>query len=130
MSKVLIIGANGKVRKKLVTILNETNEHDVTVGLKNEEQFPYFEDKGVKPAYLDLEDDVDTIADTLSGADVIVFTAGSGGSTGPDKKIMIDLDGAAKSVKAAEKVDVQQFIMVSMMHADEPEYWTEEAMKP
>ena len=46
-------------------------------------QFPYFEDKGVKPAYLNLEDDVDTIAVTLPGADVIVFTAGSGGSTGP-----------------------------------------------
>ena len=37
MSKVLIIGANGKVGKKLVTILNETNEHDATVGLRNEE---------------------------------------------------------------------------------------------
>jgi uncharacterized protein YbjT (DUF2867 family) len=65
-----------------------------------------------------LEDDVDTIADTLSGADVVVFTAGSGGSTGPDKTIMIDLDGAAKSVKAAEKVGVQQFIMISTMNAD------------
>jgi len=38
MSKVLIIGANGKVGKKLVVILHETNEHDVTVGLRNEEQ--------------------------------------------------------------------------------------------
>lgn len=49
--------------------------------------------------------------------------------TGPDKTIMIDLDGAAKSVKAVEKVGAQQFIMVSAMHADEPEYWTVEAMK-
>ena len=94
MSKVFIIGANGKIGKKLVSILNETNEHDVTVGLRNEDQFPYFTEKGVKPAYLNLEDDVDTIANTLSGADVVVFTAGSGGSTGADKTIMIDLDGA------------------------------------
>jgi len=51
---------------------------------------------------------------------VIVFTPESGGSTRPDKTIMIDLDGAAKSVKAAEKVGVQQLIKVSAMHADEP----------
>lgn len=31
MSKVFIIGANVKDGKKLVAILNETNEHDVTV---------------------------------------------------------------------------------------------------
>lgn len=130
MSKIFIIGANGKIGKNLVNVLTETNEHDVTAGLRNKEQFSFFEDKGVKPAYLNLEDDVDTIADTLSGADVVVFTAGSGGKTGADKTIMIDLDGAAKSVKAAEKVGVQQFIMVSTMHADEPEYWTEEGMKP
>ncbi|ALC83915.1 MULTISPECIES: SDR family oxidoreductase [Bacillus] len=130
MSKVFIIGANGKVGKNLVNVLNESKEHDVTVGLRKEEQFSFFEEKGVKPAYLNLEDDADTIADTIKGSEVIVFTAGSGGHTGPDKTIMIDLDGAAKSVAAAEKIGAKQFIMVSSIHADEPEYWTEEGIKP
>jgi len=49
MRNVFIIGANGKIGKKLVLILNETNEHEVTVGLRNEDQFPCFADKGVKP---------------------------------------------------------------------------------
>ncbi|MFP7255533.1 SDR family oxidoreductase [Terribacillus goriensis] len=129
MSKVFIIGANGKVGKNLVNVLNEKKEHDVSVGLRKEEQFGYFEEKGVKPVYLNLEDNVDAITDAIQGSDIVVFTAGSGGSTGADKTLAIDLDGAAKSVKAAEKVGAKQYIMVSAIHADSPEEWSE-SMKP
>jgi uncharacterized protein YbjT (DUF2867 family) len=129
MSKVFIIGANGKVGKNLVNVLNEKKEHEVSVGLRKKEQFEYFEEKGVKPVFLNLEDNLDAITDAINGSDVVVFTAGSGGSTGPDKTLTIDLDGAAKSVQASEKVGAKQFIMVSAIHADAPEHWTEE-MKP
>lgn len=129
MSKVFIIGANGKVGKNLVNVLNESKEHEVSVGLRKEEQFGYFEEKGVKPVFLNLEDNLDAFTDAINGSDVVVFTAGSGGSTGPDKTLTIDLDGAAKSVKAAEKVGAKQFIMVSAIHADSPDQWTED-MKP
>lgn len=100
MSKVFIIGANGKVGKNLVNVLNEKKEHDVAVGLRKEEQFSYFEDKGVQPIHLNLEDDIETITEAIKEFDVVVFTAGSGGHTGPDKTLMIDLDGAAKAVEA------------------------------
>ena len=52
MSIVFLIGANSKVGENLVNVLNETKEHDVTVGLRSAEQFPFFEEKGIKPAYL------------------------------------------------------------------------------
>ncbi|MDP0484528.1 SDR family oxidoreductase [Bacillus subtilis] len=130
MSKVFIIGANGKVGKNLVNVLNEKKEHDVAVGLRKEEQFSYFEDKGVQPIHLNLEDDIETITEAIKGFDIVVFTAGSGGHTGPDKTLMIDLDGAAKAVEASEKNAVKQFIMVSSIDSDRRDYWKPESMKP
>lgn len=130
MSKVFIIGANGKVGKNLVNVLNEKKEHEVTVGLRKKEQFAYFEKKGVTPTYLNLEDNMTTISNTIKGHDIIVFSAGSGGQTGLDKTFMIDLDGAAKAVAAAEKNDAQQFIMVSSIDSDRRDYWKPEGMVP
>jgi uncharacterized protein YbjT (DUF2867 family) len=47
----------------------------------------------------------------------IVFTAGSGGHTGFDKTLLIDLDGAVKTIEAAEQAGVDRFIMVSALQA-------------
>lgn len=129
MSNIFIIGANGKVGKNLIDVLNEKNEHEVTVGLRKEEQFSYFEEQGAKAVYLNLEDNVEAIAQAISDADVVVFSAGSGGSTGADKTLAIDLDGAVKAAQAAEEKSVKQFIMVSTVQADMPESWSED-MKP
>ena len=62
---------------------------------------------------IDLEASVETIADAIEGVDAVVFTAGSGGSTGADKTILVDLDGAIKSVEAAKLVGVPRFVLVS-----------------
>lgn len=129
MSNIFIIGANGKVGKNLINVLNEKNEHEVTVGLRKEEQFSYFEKQGAKAVYLNLEDNVEAIALAISDADVVIFSAGSGGSTGADKTLAIDLDGAVKAAQAAEEKSVKQFILVSTVQADMPESWSED-MKP
>jgi hypothetical protein len=34
--------------------------------------------------------------------DAVIFTAGSGGQTGADKTMLVDLDGAIKSMQATE----------------------------
>ncbi|MEC1733863.1 SDR family oxidoreductase [Bacillus mojavensis] len=129
MSKLFIIGANGKVGKNLVNILVKT-DHEVTVGLRNRERFSQFEEKGVKPVYLNLEDNVEAFIEAMQGSEVIVFTAGSGGHTGFDKTILIDLHGAAKAIQAAENISAKQFIIVSSPNADRPENWTDEKMTP
>jgi ribosomal protein L27 len=36
---------------------------------------------------------------------------GSGGSTGDDQTIIVDLDGAVKAIKASEQIDHQHFII-------------------
>jgi uncharacterized protein YbjT (DUF2867 family) len=91
--------------------------------VRKKEQAEKFEKLGVEVAVADLEGDVEEIAQAAEGCDAIVFTAGSGGQTGADKTLLIDLDGAAKTVEAAEKIGVRRFIMVSAFQANNRENW-------
>lgn len=128
MSNVFIIGANGKVGRQVAKQLSGSS-HDVRVGLRSKEQYADFESLGATPVALDLEHGVASIQDAIQGSDIVIFTAGSGGHTGADKTILIDLDGAAKAVAAAEGIQASQFIMVSALNADSPETWSD-SMKP
>ncbi|PRO66109.1 SDR family oxidoreductase [Alkalicoccus urumqiensis] len=123
--KVLVIGANGQIGSQLVTKLHDGGEHDVRAMVRKEEQKKAFEDKGVEAVLADLEGSVDEIAEAMKGCDAAVFAAGSGGSTGPDKTLLIDLDGAGKSVEAAEKAGVDRFLMVSAIQAHNRKNWSE-----
>ncbi|GGB38741.1 hypothetical protein GCM10011409_15320 [Lentibacillus populi] len=51
----------------------------------------------------------------MKECDAVIFAAGSGGSTGADKTLLVDLDGAAKAVEAAEKQGIKRFIMISAL---------------
>ncbi|MGN1401971.1 MAG: SDR family oxidoreductase [Bacillus sp. (in: firmicutes)] len=126
---LFIFGANGQVGRHLVEELVENGGHQVKIALRKKEQFSHFQDKDVTSVLLDLEDTVDTIAKELKGMDVVIFTAGSGGSTGADKTLLIDLDGAVKTIEAAEQSGVKQYIMVSALGADKRSTWNEE-IKP
>lgn len=46
-----------------------------------------------------------------------------------DKTLLVDLDGAAKTIEAAEKAGIQRFIMISALQAHHRENWNE-AIKP
>jgi len=110
---VLIIGANGRIGQHLVRKLQESDKHMPIAMVRKEEQKVRLEQQGVKTALVDLEGNINDITNSVKEADAIVFTAGSGGHTGADKTMLIDLDGAIKSMKAAEQADVKRFIIVS-----------------
>ncbi|GAB3048958.1 SDR family oxidoreductase [Virgibacillus ainsalahensis] len=124
--KVLVIGANGQIGKHLVNILQDSAEHSVRAMVRKEEQEMELRQSGVESVLADLEGSVEEIADAAKGCDAIVFTAGSGGSTGPDKTLLVDLDGAVKSIDAAGKAGVKRYIMVSGHQAHNRENWFEE----
>lgn len=110
---VLVIGANGQIGHHLVRKLQESNEHNAIAMVRKEGQETKFKEQGVKTALVNLEGSIDDIAHAAKDADAIVFTAGAGGQTGADKTMLIDLDGAIKSMKAAEQAGVKRFIIVS-----------------
>ncbi|GGF27632.1 putative sugar epimerase YhfK [Halobacillus andaensis] len=111
--KVLVVGANGQIGKHLVSFIQDSENLEAKAMIRKQEQASYFEELGAETAVADLEDDIETIAKVAEGVDAIVFTAGSGPHTGPDKTILIDLDGAVKTIKAAEAAGVKRFVMVS-----------------
>lgn len=108
-----MVGANGQIGKHLVRMVQESENHTARAMIRNEEQASYFEDLGAETAVVDLEKDIEVIAEAAKGVDAIVFTAGSGPHTGKDKTIMVDLDGAVKTIEAAKVAGVKRFFMVS-----------------
>ncbi|GIN73742.1 putative sugar epimerase YhfK [Bacillus sp. J14TS2] len=120
---VLIIGANGQIGQHVVRKLHESSEHDAIAMVRKEEQKAEFEKQGVKTALVDLEGSITDIANAAKDADAIVFTAGSGGHTGADKTMMIDLDGAIKSMEAAKQAEVKRFVIVSAIGVHHRDKW-------
>ncbi|MFC4408969.1 SDR family oxidoreductase [Chungangia koreensis] len=127
--KVFVIGANGQIGQHLIRLLQEHEEHTPVAMVRKKDQADSYKEQGVEAVVADLEGSVEEIAKAAKGCDAIVFTAGSGGHTGADKTLLIDLDGAVKSVEAAEKAGIERFIIVSALQANRRENWSEQ-IKP
>jgi len=128
--KVFVIGANGQIGKHLVNQLHAHEQHEVTAMVRKEGQKKELEDRGVHAVLADLEGSISDLESAIKGADAVVFTAGSGGKTGPDKTLLIDLDGAVKSIEAAKKANVNRFVMVSAFQAHNRDSWADSPIKP
>ena len=112
----LVVGANGKIGKIFCRIAAE-RKMPVRALLRNSEQQAYFDSIGVETALGDLEGAFEA---SLEGCDRVVFTAGSGGKTGGDKTLLIDLYGAIRVIEACEARGIEQIVMVSAMGVDDP----------
>jgi uncharacterized protein YbjT (DUF2867 family) len=128
--KVLVIGANGQIGQQVVKLIQESDEHTVRAMVRDEAQVTDLQAKGVKAVIANLEGSVDEIATAMQGCDAVIFSAGSGGHTGPDKTLLVDLDGAVKSMEAAEKIGVHRYVMVSAIQAHNRESWANSPIKP
>ncbi|SDW89942.1 SDR family oxidoreductase [Paenibacillus sp. PDC88] len=126
---VLVIGANGQIGRHLVSQLKENPEHTVRAMVRKQEQLEALDKSGIEAVLADLEGTVEELAEAMKGNDAIVFTAGSGGSTGADKTLLIDLDGAVKTMEAAEKAGISRYLMVSALYAEDRTKWPE-SIKP
>ena len=114
--KTLVAGANGKIGRILCRIAAE-REMPVRALLRDPEQRAYFDSIGVETALGDLEGEFEA---SLEGCDRVVFTAGSGGKTGGDKTLLIDLYGAIRVIEACEARGIEQIVMVSAMRVEQP----------
>src|SRR5690625_2894322 len=113
--KVLDVGANGQVGKHLVEKIQNSESIQAKAMIRKAEQAKYFEDLGAETVLVDREEETSKITEAAKGVVAVVFTAGSVQSTGPDKTMLIDLDGAVKTSDATKEADVNRFIMVSSL---------------
>lgn len=127
--RVAVVGANGKIGQQLVKLLHNDAEHEAVALVRKEAQQKQWQDNGVEARLADLEGTLAHLADALAGVDAIAFTAGSGGNSGDDKTLLVDLDGAVKTMEAAQAAGIKRFVMVSAWQANNRENWADE-LKP
>lgn len=110
--KVLVIGASGRVGQLLVADLQKQGEHVVAAS-----RHP--QNLGDESALFDLHAEADAMAKQMQGFDAVYFTAGSRGHD----TIGTDLDGAIKTMQAAEMAGVKRYIMLSAAFALDRSKW-------
>lgn len=117
---VSIVGGHGSIARHLTPLLTARG-HSVRGLVRDEGQFADLRADGAEPVLCDVEtvggDDLDT---ALASSDIVVFAAGSGPGSGPDRKQTMDRDGAIASVRSAVRVGADRFVIVSSMGADDP----------
>jgi nucleoside-diphosphate-sugar epimerase len=115
--QVAVLGANGGIGRNLLPRLSDAGHETVGV-VRAEGQFETIRELGATPRLGDLEG---TFGPALEGVDAVVFTAGSGGGTGWDKTLMVDLWGARRAVDVCEEQGVDRFVMISARGAADPD---------
>jgi uncharacterized protein YbjT (DUF2867 family) len=123
--KTLVIGASGQIGKILIEQL-ENKGSSVVALVRSESKAQQFTDLGVETVIADLEGDFEH---AFKGCDSVVFGAGSGGLTGYDKTLLIDLWAAKKAVDYSKKNNIQHFVMVSGLGVADPDEFDTE-IKP
>jgi uncharacterized protein YbjT (DUF2867 family) len=123
---VLVAGGHGKIARHLLRQLAAAGHHGRGL-IRNADHAADLEADGATPVLCDLEHD--DPAPHVGTADAIVFAAGAGPGSGPERKRTVDYGGAVKLIEAAEALGVRRYVMVSSMGADDPES-ASEAMRP
>jgi len=116
MSRIVVIGAHGKVALHLARILTERG-HEVSSVFRNPDHADDVSATSARPVIADIEIlDTNALAELLAGHDAVVFSAGAGGGN-PARTYAVDRDGAIRVIDAAGQAGVRRFIMVSYFGA-------------
>lgn len=120
--KVFVVGAHGQIGTLLLPELQRAG-YSVFAGIRKKAQASVVEAAGATPVLIDLLGPVADLAHQFQDMDAVVFAAGSGGSTGADMTLLVDLDGAAKTVEAVQMAGVRRFLIVSSAASDKRATW-------
>jgi uncharacterized protein YbjT (DUF2867 family) len=85
--------------------------------IRSEQQRDFFDALNIDVVLGDLEGEFEK---GFSGCDRVVFTAGSGGHTGADKTMLVDLYGAVRAIEFSEVHGIEHFVMVSAARVEVP----------
>ena len=115
--RVAIAGGHGKIAMRLTRILHADGDEVVAL-IRNPEDSGDVREAGATPVVCDLEaDGEDAVAEAVAGADAVVFAAGAGPGSGPERKETMDYGGAVKLIAAAKANGIARYLMISSMGA-------------
>lgn len=115
---ILVAGANGTTGKKIVSYLKESQYYNPVAMVRKEEQREQFKIQDIDSVLGDLEEDLSHV---VKGIDKVIFAAGSGGKTGPEKTTAVDQEGAKGLIDVSKNAGIKKFVMLSSINADKPE---------
>jgi uncharacterized protein YbjT (DUF2867 family) len=115
---VVVAGGHGQVALRLLNLLADRGDRARGL-IRNPGHAADLEAVGAEPVLCDLERE-DDISGYVEGADAVVFAAGAGPGSGPERKQTVDLGGAVKLIEAARANGIARYVMVSSIGADDP----------
>jgi uncharacterized protein YbjT (DUF2867 family) len=124
---VVIAGGHGQVALLLERQLADRGDR-VRALVRNPDHGIDVERAGAEAVVCDLERE-DDLSPYVEGADAVVFAAGAGPGSGPERKRTVDLGGAVKLIEACEDRGVRRYAIVSSIGAHDPKAGPEQ-MRP
>ena len=124
---VVIVGGHGKIARRLLRLLAARGDRARGV-IRRPEQAADLEALGAEAVVCDIESE--PLDEAVAEADAVVFAAGAGPGSGPERKRTVDYGGAVKLIEAARTNGIRRYLMVSSIGAHDPEAAGEGPMRP
>lgn len=116
--RVAIAGGHGKIALRLARILSERGD-EVSALIRKAEQAEDVRRAGAEPVLCDLEEAGPAeLALAIGPGDAVVFAAGAGPGSGPERKETVDHLAAVKLIEAARSNNIARYLMISSTGAD------------
>lgn len=116
--RVAIAGGHGKIAIALTRLLAQRGD-EVRSLIRKSEHSDDVREVGAEPAICDLEaTNEEEVAEAVGSVDAVVFAAGAGPGSGPERKWTMDHGGAVKLIAAAKANGIERYVMISSMGAD------------
>jgi uncharacterized protein YbjT (DUF2867 family) len=120
---VVVIGGHGKVALQLLRMLAERGDRARGV-IRNPAHAADLEAVGAEAVQCDIEKEELTAA--VAGADAVVFAAGAGPGSGPERKRTVDHGAAVKLIEACRANGIGRYVMISAIGVNHPDRWSEQ----
>ncbi len=116
--RVAIAGGHGQIALRLAKVLSQRGDEAVAL-IRNPNHADDVRQSGAEPAAVDLEHaSEDDVARAITGSDAVVFAAGAGPGSGPERKETMDYGGAVKLIAAAQQAGIRRYVIVSSIGAN------------
>jgi uncharacterized protein YbjT (DUF2867 family) len=125
---VVVAGGHGQVALRLLKLLSERG-HRARGIIRNPDHAADLDRVGAEPIVFDLEDEEADLAAAIDGADAVVFAAGAGPGSGPERKRTVDAGAAVRLIEACQADGIDRYVMVSAMGVSQADTWSDE-MRP
>jgi uncharacterized protein YbjT (DUF2867 family) len=116
---VVVAGGHGQIALQLLRLLSERGDRARGL-IRNPDHAADLEAAGAEPVVCDMEAEQE-LAPFVEGADAVVFAAGAGPGSGPERKRTVDLGAAVKLIEAARSNGIRRYVMVSAIGVSHPE---------